>query len=130
MAYRNIDEMKSADKGIEERYHEARAKAFFVDSVIGGMINVHHTTLGRRTGMKRFLLAAALIVLGAALVAGQGKTLKLFFYSPELTDQYNDMAREYKAETGNHPGHHGEPGRLRDRCFAPSSTPGTSPTCS
>jgi raffinose/stachyose/melibiose transport system substrate-binding protein len=51
--------------------------------------------------MKRYLLAAALVVLCAALAAGQGKTLKLFFYSPELTDQYNDMAREYKAETGN-----------------------------
>jgi raffinose/stachyose/melibiose transport system substrate-binding protein len=50
--------------------------------------------------MKRYLLAAAFVVLCAALVAGQGKTLKLFFYSPELTDQYNDMAREYKAETG------------------------------
>jgi raffinose/stachyose/melibiose transport system substrate-binding protein len=50
--------------------------------------------------MKRYLLAAAFVLLCAALVAGQGKTLKLFFYSPELTDQYNDMAREYKAETG------------------------------
>jgi raffinose/stachyose/melibiose transport system substrate-binding protein len=50
--------------------------------------------------MKRYLLAAAFVVLCAALVSGQGKTLKLFFYSPELTDQYNDMAREYKAETG------------------------------
>ncbi|HUI71005.1 MAG TPA: extracellular solute-binding protein [Spirochaetia bacterium] len=51
--------------------------------------------------MKRYLLAAALVILCAALAAGQGTTLKLFFYSPELTDQYNDMAREYKAETGN-----------------------------
>ncbi len=52
--------------------------------------------------MKKFLLAAVLLVAGAALVMGQGKvTLKLFFYSPELTDQYNDMAREYQAETGN-----------------------------
>ncbi len=50
--------------------------------------------------MKRYLLAAAFVVLGAALVAGQGKTLKLFFYSPELTDQYNDMAQAYKADTG------------------------------
>ncbi|HET6452749.1 MAG TPA: extracellular solute-binding protein, partial [Spirochaetia bacterium] len=33
---------------------------------------------------------------------GQGKvTLKLFFYSPELTDQYNDMAKQYQQETGN-----------------------------
>ena len=36
--------------------------------------------------MKRFLLAAALIALCTALVTGQGKTLKLFFYSPELAD--------------------------------------------
>ncbi len=50
--------------------------------------------------MKRLLLAAVLIAACAALAAAQGKTLKLFFYSPELTDQYNDMAREYKAETG------------------------------
>ncbi len=50
--------------------------------------------------MKRYLLAAAFVVLCAALVSGQGKTLKLFFYSPELTDQYNDMAQAYKAETG------------------------------
>ena len=36
--------------------------------------------------------------------AGQNSepvTLKLFFYSPELTDQYNDMARQYNSETGN-----------------------------
>ena len=51
--------------------------------------------------MKRYLLAAALVVLCAALAVGQGKTLKLFFYSPELTDQYNDMAAAYKADTGN-----------------------------
>ena len=51
--------------------------------------------------MKRSVLAAALIVLCAALLTGQGKTLKLFFYSPELTDQYNDMAKAYQAETGN-----------------------------
>jgi len=51
--------------------------------------------------MRRYLLAAVMLVLGAALVMGQGKTLKLFFYSPELTDQYNDMARAYQAETGN-----------------------------
>jgi raffinose/stachyose/melibiose transport system substrate-binding protein len=50
--------------------------------------------------MKKSVLAAALIVLCAALVTGQGKTLKLFFYSPELTDQYNDMARQYLADTG------------------------------
>jgi raffinose/stachyose/melibiose transport system substrate-binding protein len=51
--------------------------------------------------MKRYLLAAALFVLCAAVVVGQGKTLKLFFYSPELTDQYNDMAKAYQADTGN-----------------------------
>jgi len=50
--------------------------------------------------MKRYLLAAALIALCAALAVGQAKTLKLFFYSPELTDQYNDMAKEYQTETG------------------------------
>jgi len=44
-----------------------------------------------------------IVLCVAALMACQKKvvTLKLFFYSPELTDQYNDMAREYKAETGN-----------------------------
>jgi raffinose/stachyose/melibiose transport system substrate-binding protein len=50
--------------------------------------------------MKRCFLAAVFIVLCAGLVAGQGKTLRLFFYSPELADQYNDMAQAYKAETG------------------------------
>ncbi len=50
--------------------------------------------------MKRLLLAAALVAACAAFVSAQGKTLKLFFYSPELTEQYNDMARQYKAETG------------------------------
>jgi raffinose/stachyose/melibiose transport system substrate-binding protein len=28
-------------------------------------------------------------------------TLKLFFYSPELTEQYNDMSKAYNEETGN-----------------------------
>lgn len=28
-------------------------------------------------------------------------TLKLFFYSPELTEQYNDMKTQYNKETGN-----------------------------
>lgn len=28
-------------------------------------------------------------------------TLKLFFFSPELTEQYNDMAKQYNTETGN-----------------------------
>ena len=52
--------------------------------------------------MRRSLLAAALLVLGAALVMGQGKvTLKVFWYSPELIDQYTDMAKQYQAETGN-----------------------------
>jgi len=50
--------------------------------------------------MKRSVLVAAFIVLCAALLTGQGKTLKLFFYSPELTDQYNDMARAYQAQAG------------------------------
>ena len=51
--------------------------------------------------MRKYLLAAVMLVLAAAFVMGQGKTLKLFFYSPELTDQYNDMAKAYQAETGN-----------------------------
>jgi raffinose/stachyose/melibiose transport system substrate-binding protein len=52
--------------------------------------------------MKRLLLAAVLLAAAVGLVAAQGKvTLKLFFYSPELTDQYNDMAKQYLAETGN-----------------------------
>ena len=52
--------------------------------------------------MKRSILAAAFMILCAALLSAQGNvTLKLFFYSPELTDQYNDMARQYQAETGN-----------------------------
>lgn len=28
-------------------------------------------------------------------------TLKLFFFSPELTEQYNDMSKKYNEETGN-----------------------------
>jgi raffinose/stachyose/melibiose transport system substrate-binding protein len=53
--------------------------------------------------MKKTALMMAFCVVCAALLVGQGKpvTLKLLFYSPELTDQYNDMAREYLAETGN-----------------------------
>jgi raffinose/stachyose/melibiose transport system substrate-binding protein len=53
--------------------------------------------------MKRSLRFVVLIVLLAALVACQKKpvTLKLFFYSPELTDQYTDMAKAYQSETGN-----------------------------
>ncbi len=50
--------------------------------------------------MRRSLLVAVLLVAGAALVMGQGKTLKVFWYSPELIDQYNDMAKAYQAETG------------------------------
>ena len=53
--------------------------------------------------MKKTALMIAFLVVCAALLMGQGKpvTLKLLFYSPELTDQYNDMAKEYQAETGN-----------------------------
>ena len=53
--------------------------------------------------MKKTALMIAFLVVCAALLVGQGKpvTLKLLFYSPELTDQYNDMAKEYQAETGN-----------------------------
>ncbi len=41
---------------------------------------------------------------GTSATTGAAKnpvTLKLFFFSPELTDQYNDMAKQYNAETGN-----------------------------
>lgn len=34
-------------------------------------------------------------------VKAEPVTLKLFFFSPELTDQYNDMAKQYNTETGN-----------------------------
>jgi raffinose/stachyose/melibiose transport system substrate-binding protein len=52
--------------------------------------------------MKRLLLAAVLLAAAVGLVTAQGKvTLKVFWYSPELTDQYTDMAKQYLAETGN-----------------------------
>jgi raffinose/stachyose/melibiose transport system substrate-binding protein len=50
--------------------------------------------------MKKTFLMITLLVLVAALAMGQAVTLKLFFYSPELIDQYNDMAKQYLAETG------------------------------
>jgi raffinose/stachyose/melibiose transport system substrate-binding protein len=50
--------------------------------------------------MKKTFLMITLLVLVAALAMGQAVTLKLFFYSPELTEQYNDMAKTYLAETG------------------------------
>jgi raffinose/stachyose/melibiose transport system substrate-binding protein len=54
--------------------------------------------------MKKALFAIGLFLVCAALAVGQASkpvTLKLLFYSPELADQYNDMAAAYKAETGN-----------------------------
>jgi len=51
--------------------------------------------------MKKTALMIAFLVVCGAMLMGQGVTLKLLFYSPELTDQYNDMAKQYKAETGN-----------------------------
>jgi raffinose/stachyose/melibiose transport system substrate-binding protein len=54
--------------------------------------------------MKKSFLAIVFLLLCAALVVGQTQkpvTLKMLFYSPELTDQYNDMANAYKAQTGN-----------------------------
>ena len=52
--------------------------------------------------MKKAIFALSLLLIVGALLAGQsGVTLKALFYSPELTDQYNDMAKAYKAATGN-----------------------------
>jgi raffinose/stachyose/melibiose transport system substrate-binding protein len=53
--------------------------------------------------MKKAFLAIGFLLLCAALAVGQQKpvTLKLLFYSPELIDQYNDMAKVYNAQTGN-----------------------------
>ncbi len=54
--------------------------------------------------MKKAFLAIGLLLLCAALAVGQTQkpvTLKMLFYSPELADQYNDMAKVYNAETGN-----------------------------
>ena len=50
--------------------------------------------------MKKIFLMLSLLVCVTALAMGQAVTLKVFFYSPELTDQYNDMAKQYLAETG------------------------------
>jgi raffinose/stachyose/melibiose transport system substrate-binding protein len=57
---------------------------------------------------KTLLLTLALLCAGIAAFAEGGKeqkaaepaTLSLLFYSPELQDQYKDMAAAYKAETG------------------------------
>jgi len=57
---------------------------------------------------KTLLLTLALVCAGIAAFAEGGKeqkaaepvTLSLLFYSPELQDQYKDMAAAYKAETG------------------------------
>ena len=54
--------------------------------------------------MKKAFLAIGFLLLCATLVVGQTQkpvTLKMLFYSPELADQYNDMADAYKAQTGN-----------------------------
>ena len=51
--------------------------------------------------MKKAIIALSFLLVVGALLAGQsGVTLKVLFYSPELTDQYNDMAKAYQAETG------------------------------
>jgi raffinose/stachyose/melibiose transport system substrate-binding protein len=50
--------------------------------------------------MRKAALGLALLALLTSC-AKQPVTLKLFFYSPELTEQYNDMANAYKTETGN-----------------------------
>jgi raffinose/stachyose/melibiose transport system substrate-binding protein len=51
--------------------------------------------------MKRALLILAVFSLVACGLAAQGKTITMLFYSPELTEQYNDMAKAYQADTGN-----------------------------
>ncbi|MCX7030657.1 MAG: extracellular solute-binding protein [Spirochaetes bacterium] len=54
--------------------------------------------------MKKAFLAIGFLLLCAALVVGQTQkpvTLKMLYYSPELADQYNDMARVYNTQTGN-----------------------------
>ncbi len=51
--------------------------------------------------MKKVVFALSLSLAAGALLAGQaGVTLKVMFYSPELTDQYNDMAKAYQSATG------------------------------
>jgi raffinose/stachyose/melibiose transport system substrate-binding protein len=51
--------------------------------------------------MKKVIFALSLLLtVGALLSAQAGTTLKILFYSPELTDQYNDMAKAYEAATG------------------------------
>jgi raffinose/stachyose/melibiose transport system substrate-binding protein len=49
---------------------------------------------------KALLVLAILAMVGGGIVA-QGKTITMLFYSPELTEQYNDMAKAYEAATGN-----------------------------
>jgi len=67
--------------------------------------------------MKKFLTILIILAMLTATLAGCGAqdgsgktsgadkkdpvTLKLFFYSPELTEQYNDMAKVYNEQTGN-----------------------------
>jgi len=54
-----------------------------------------------RHSMKKAVFALSLLLVVGALLAGQsGVTLKVMFYSPELTTQYNDMAKAYQAATG------------------------------
>jgi raffinose/stachyose/melibiose transport system substrate-binding protein len=51
--------------------------------------------------MKRMIVALSFLLVAGALLAGQsGVTLKILFYSPELTTQYNDMTKAYQAATG------------------------------
>ena len=51
--------------------------------------------------MKRSLLALAIFAIALGGAAAQGKTVTVLFYSPELTQQYDDMAAEYQKESGN-----------------------------
>lgn len=44
---------------------------------------------------------ASTVQAGQAGTQSEPVTLKLLFYSPELTEQYNDMKTAYNAETGN-----------------------------
>lgn len=58
--------------------------------------------------MKKGAILFAILLIAAAAVSAGGQqdkaagpaTLELMFYSPELSDQYNDMVAAYKAETG------------------------------
>jgi raffinose/stachyose/melibiose transport system substrate-binding protein len=50
--------------------------------------------------MLKRILAIAFATIALAGLSAQGKTVTMLFYSPELTQQYTDMAAEYQKETG------------------------------